>query len=263
MMEHAEVQEPADLMRLQKYLARAGVASRRGSETLMTTGRVTVNGLVVTELGSKVNPRTDQVRVDGVLCSIAERAVTIMLNKPSGYITTMSDPQGRPTVADLVPVDQFPGLFPIGRLDLDTTGLLLFSTDGELGNGLLHPRHHVDKTYIARVDGFLNAQEVKRLREGVLLDDGMTLPAQVEILERSHCATKLRITIHEGRKRQVRRMMSFVGHPVVELERIQFGPLTLHGLKEGCWRLLTPSEEAQITNAAKAHLAAAEKEDRM
>ena len=140
-------------MRLQKFLARAGAASRRGSENLMTAGRVTVNGQVVTELGSKVDPLVDEVAVDGVPVYLAQGPVTIMLHKPAGYVTTMSDPQGRPTVAELVPTDRFPGLFPIGRLDFDTTGLLLFSTDGELGNGLLHPRHHVEKRYLALVNG--------------------------------------------------------------------------------------------------------------
>ena len=143
-------------MRLQKFLARAGAASRRGSENLMTAGRVRVNGEVVTELGSKVDPLCDVVEVDGVVVRLFDSSVTIMLNKPAGYLTTMSDPHGRPCVASLVPTDRFPGLFPVGRLDMDTTGLLLFSTDGELGNSLLHPRYHVDKTYHARVAGIMS-----------------------------------------------------------------------------------------------------------
>ncbi len=237
-------------MRLQKFLARAGVASRRGSENLMTAGRVRVNGEVVTELGSKVDPRVDTVTVDGMTVRLADGAVTIMLHKPAGYITTMSDPQGRPTVAGLVPHDRYPGLFPIGRLDYDTTGLLLFSTDGELGNGLLHPRKHVDKTYEALVDGVMTPAEARRLREGVLLDDGMTLPAEVELLDASHGRSLVSITIHEGRKRQVRRMCSFVGHPVVELHRKSFGPLGLRGLEEGAWRVLDADEVAALRRAA-------------
>ncbi len=237
-------------MRLQKFLARAGVASRRGSENLMTAGRVRVNGKVTTELGSKVDPRVDTVTVDGMTVRLADGAVTIMLHKPAGYITTMSDPQGRPTVADLVPHDRYPGLFPIGRLDYDTTGLLLFSTDGELGNGLLHPRKHVDKTYEALVDGIMTPDEARRLREGVLLDDGMTLPAEVELLDASHGRSLVSITIHEGRKRQVRRMCSFVGHPVVELHRKSFGPLGLRGLGEGAWRVLDEDEVAALRRAA-------------
>ncbi len=153
-------------MRLQKFLARAGVASRRGSENLMTAGRITVNGEVVTELGSKVDPLVDQVAVDGVPVRLEGGPVTIMLHKPAGYVTTMSDPQGRPTVAELVPTDRFPGLFPIGRLDFDTTGLLLFSTDGEPGNGLLHPRHHVEKRYLALVNGKPTPEQLDQLGAG-------------------------------------------------------------------------------------------------
>ncbi len=237
-------------MRLQKFLARAGVASRRGSENLMTAGRVSVNGQVVSELGSKVDPRVDVVRVDGREVRLADSAVTLMLNKPSGYLTTMSDPFGRPTVADLVPVSRYPGLFPIGRLDFDTTGILLFSTDGELGNGLLHPRRHVDKSYIARVDGRVGAREVRALCEGVMLEDGITLPAEVEVASADARESVLRITIHEGRKRQVRRMCEFVGHPVRELHRSRFGPLELGDLAEGSWRLLTDEEVESLRRAA-------------
>uniref|UniRef100_UPI0022E1E4E4 pseudouridine synthase n=1 Tax=Eggerthella sinensis TaxID=242230 RepID=UPI0022E1E4E4 len=147
-------------MRLQKFLARAGAASRRGSENLMTAGRVTVNGDVVTELGSKVDPLVDEVAVDGAVVRLADGPITLMLHKPAGFVTTMSDPQGRPTVAELVPTERYPGLFPIGRLDYDTTGLLLFSTDGELGNGLLHPKHHVTKRYLACVEGTPTEREL-------------------------------------------------------------------------------------------------------
>lgn len=237
-------------MRLQKFLARAGVASRRGSENLMTAGRVCVNGTVVTELGSKVDPRVDVVTVDGMQVRLADGSVTLMLHKPAGVITTMSDPHGRPTVADLVPHDRYPGLFPIGRLDFDTTGLLLFSTDGELGNGLLHPRRHVDKTYEAILDGAMNEDDAARLREGVLLDDGMTLPAKVELIDVSRGRSRVAITIHEGRKRQVRRMCSFVGHPVIELHRKSFGPLELRGLEVGAWRMLDAEEVAALRRAA-------------
>ena len=160
-------------MRLQKFLARAGAASRRGSENLMTAGRVTVNGKVVTELGSKVDPLVE-VAVDGAVVRLADGPVTIMLHKPAGFVTTMSDPQGRRTVAELVPTERYPGLFPIGRLDFDTTGLLLFSTDGELGNGLLHPKHHVTKRYLACVEGRPTERDLALLRRGIELDDGPT-----------------------------------------------------------------------------------------
>lgn len=232
-------------LRLQKFLARSGVASRRGSENLMTAGRVTVNGKVVTELGSKVDPRVDKVAVDGKEINPAGDAVTLMLNKPTGYVTTMSDPQGRPCVADLVPNHQYPGLFPIGRLDNNTSGLLLFSTDGELGHNLLHPKYEVDKVYEVVAEGMLDCKAISLLEDGVELDDGMTAPAKLEILQ-TGSKTKALITIHEGRKRQVRRMFEKVGHPVVSLKRLKFGPLELGDLKSGSWRLLNEAECARL-----------------
>lgn len=271
-------------MRLQKFLARAGVASRRGSENLMTAGRVTVNGQTVTELGSKVDPRVDVVQVDGRKVSLAFGPVTLAFHKPLGVLTTMDDPQGRPTVADYVPTDEYPGLFPVGRLDKDTTGLLLFTTDGELGHGLLRPRGHVDKSYLALVDGVPAAGQLRRLREGVVLDDGPTLPAQVELLEGAACDAALRvlrasspvppgasarharackagkaagavarITIHEGRNRQIRRMFAAVGHPVVALHRERFGPIGLDAqeLPRGRWRRLSDSEVDDLWEAVR------------
>ena len=268
-------------MRLQKFLARAGVASRRGSENLMTAGRVTVNGHVVTELGSKVDPRVDEVAVDGRAVRLADGPVTLMLHKPAGYVTTMSDPQGRPTVADLVPTDRHPGLFPVGRLDADTTGLLLFSTDGELGNGLLHPKRHVTKRYLACVEGRPAERELARLRRGIDLDDGPTRPADVRLLEgaaarraerlldmppvapprssreyaavcegRAAARSIVRVALCEGRKRQVKRMLAAVGHPVVALHRDSFGPLGLGGLPRGEWRELSAEEVAALHVAA-------------
>ena len=240
-------------MRLQKFLARAGVASRRGSENLMTAGRVRVNGEVVTELGSKVDPTVDVVEVDGVVARLFDSSVTIMLNKPAGYLTTMSDPQGRPCVAELVPTDRFPGLFPVGRLDMDTTGLLLFSTDGELGNGLLHPKRHVDKTYHARVKGIMSEEQARQLSDGIELDDGPTLPAHVRIDRIAKGCTDVEIIIHEGRKRQVKRMCSAVGHEVLRLHRSNFGPLSLDGLAEGQWRTLSDAAVNALRQAAGMH----------
>ena len=238
-------------MRLQKFLARAGAASRRGSENLMTAGRVTVNGQVVTELGSKVDPLVDQVAVDGVPVRLEGGPVTIMLHKPAGYVTTMSDPQGRPTVAELVPTDRFPGLFPIGRLDFDTTGLLLFSTDGELGNAVLHPSRHVDKTYRALVKGKPSEAALDRLRSGVVLDDGPTQPAEVRLAGRKGKNAYVEIIIHEGRKRQVKRMCEAIGHPVLQLHRASFGPLELGDLPEGKYRVLSEQEVAALERASK------------
>ena len=169
-------------MRLQRFLARAGVASRRGSEDLMTAGRVTVNGQVATELGTKVDVDRDHIEVDGMPVKLNQGAVYLMLYKPTGYLTTMSDPQERPCVADLVPRDRFPGLFPVGRLDRDTTGLLLFTTDGDLSQDLLHPSKHVYKTYQALVDGHLTDLDLEPLRRGIELDDGLCQPAICRVI---------------------------------------------------------------------------------
>jgi 23S rRNA pseudouridine2605 synthase len=267
-------------MRLQKYLARAGAASRRGSEDLMTAGRVTVNGVVVSELGSKVDPQSDEVRVDGKLVTLADQWDYLIMHKPAGYLTTMDDPQGRPTVVELLPKERAAGLFPVGRLDLDTTGLLLFMTDGELAYQLLHPKHHVSKRYLATVDGVFTEEDADQLREGVELLDGMTQPAELRILsplqdaslndkhlkqfkklntnERVQKAagelpivtTEVEITIKEGRKRQVKRMFAHTGHPVVRLHRAAFGPLELGSLPEGALRSLTEEEIKALKNAA-------------
>ncbi len=237
-------------MRLQKYLARSGVASRRACENLIVAGRVSVNGVVKTELGTKVIPEKDHVTLDGKNITLNEAKVVLMLNKPKGYLTSMSDPFLRPCIADLIPTEKYPGIFPVGRLDYDTTGLLLFTTDGELGNKLLHPREHVDKTYRALVAGHINAEEFNCLSKGVVLDDGITHPANVELVTRTKKNMWILITIHEGRNRQVRRMCEAVGHPVLKLQRISFGPLDLGDLKEGTFRVLTPLEYKALYQAA-------------
>lgn len=236
-------------MRLQKFLARAGAASRRGSEDLMTAGRVRVNGEVVTELGTKVDPAVDVVTLDGKRLSLAEEPVYIALNKPAGVMTTMSDPQGRMTVATLVPTTEYPGLFPVGRLDYETTGLLLFTTDGEIAHRLLHPKWHVEKVYRALIDGRAVEAELQRLRDGVALDDGLTAPARVKSLRSSGTTTFVEIAITEGRKRQVRRMFSKIGHPVLELHRASFGPVPLGDLSRASWRHLSAEEVAALRAA--------------
>lgn len=230
-------------MRLQKFLARAGVASRRKCEGLILAGRVSVNGEVVRELGTVVDPERDRVAFDGVVRSIPDARVVLMLNKPAGYLTAMEDARGR-TVAELVPVSDFPGLFPVGRLDRDTTGLLLFTTDGELGNALLHPSRHVDKRYVAVVKGVVGEDAVRALERGIVLEDGVTAPARCEILSRDRRRDRstVALTIHEGKKRQVKRMLASVGHEVCSLHRESFGPLRLGGLPEGKWRRLSASE---------------------
>ncbi len=217
----------------------------------MTAGRVRVNGAVVASLGSKVDPRVDLIEVDGKRVVPMGAPVYMALNKPAGCVTTMSDPQGRPTVSSLVPVDEHPGLFPVGRLDLETTGLLLFTTDGELSHRLLHPRWKVPKTYVAVVDGTPGPHACSTLESGVDLDDGTTAPAIVRVLETRSDSALVEITIREGRKRQVRRMFSAVGHPVVQLHRTVFGPVELGTLEPGAWRMLDEREIAALRAATE------------
>ncbi len=256
-------------MRLQRFLARAGVASRRGSERLMTEGRVRVNGDVVTELGSKVDPNRDVVTVDGRPCSVLEAPCYLMLYKPGGYLTTMSDPQGRPTVAELVPTERYPGLYPVGRLDMDTTGLLLFTTNGNAGQDLLHPSSHVDKHYVALVNGTPDEADFDRLRRGIMLEDGPASPAEPEHIAAGDPlyrvvapggAGKNRagrpndvvgLTIHEGRKHQVKKMMLACGHKVLRLHRDKFGPLVLSDVDPGSWRLLNDAEVKAIESLCR------------
>ncbi len=248
-------------MRLQRFLARSGVESRRGSETLMTAGRVRVNGAVVTELGVKVDADHDVVEVDGVRVKPAAQPTYLMLNKPAGYLTTMSDPQGRPCVAELVPTARHPGLFPVGRLDFDTTGLLLFTTDGDLAQALLHPSHHVEKTYHALVDGVVRPRDLEPLRAGIALDDGPCQPARCRLLTArdaraicphgiEHGTSAVEVIIREGRKNQVKRMLSAIHHPVIALHRPRFGPLALGDLAIGSWRYLGERDIAALCAAA-------------
>ena len=237
------------LVRLQKFLARGGVASRRASEKLIVEGHVCINGQIVTELGVKIDPEKDEVTVDGKRVVVKEKPVVLMLYKPAGYLTSMKDDRQRPCVAQLVPLDTYPGLFPIGRLDFDTTGLLLFTTDGELGNALCHPSFHVDKEYHALVKGHPSRASLSTLEKGVLLKDGLTAPARVSVLKQDKTSTLLALTIHEGKKRQVKRMCEAVGHPVIRLHRAQFGPLSLGKLAEGDYRVLSEEEVAQLRSS--------------
>jgi 23S rRNA pseudouridine2605 synthase len=227
-------------MRLAKYLAHAGVASRRAAEKLVADGRVSVGGEVVTDPARDVDDASG-VEVDGRTLAGAEPREVHMLNKPAGVVSTASDTHGRPTVVDLVASQR--RLYPVGRLDADTTGLLLLTNDGELANRLAHPRHGVEKVYRARVEPApVPDAALRRLREGVELEEGRTAPALAREVEPG----LLEISIHEGRKRQVRRMCEAVGHPVAQLERIAFGPLRLRGLGPGESRLLTPAEVERL-----------------
>jgi 23S rRNA pseudouridine2605 synthase len=225
-------------VRLAKFLAHAGVASRRASEELVRAGRVTVNGRHVTDPASDT-AKSDDVAVDGEPVRREERVVYV-LNKPTGVVSTAKDTHNRPTVTDLIGSGK--RLYPVGRLDADTTGLILLTNDGELANRLTHPRYEVPKTYRATTAKRVPDRALKALRDGIELDDGMTHPAEV----RQPKPGTLELTIHEGRKRQVRRMLEAVGHPVHTLERIAFGPLTLKGLKPGDHRRLTPAEVERL-----------------
>ena len=223
-------------MRLGKYLATAGVASRRASEEIVRAGRVTVDGQTVTDPARDVGA-SHAVAVDGRKIATARDRVVYALNKPAGVVSTARDPQGRPTVVTMVP--QTERLYPVGRLDIDTTGLILLTNQGELAHRLTHPSFEVEKTYRAVLGGpALHERTLSALREGVELEDGRTAPAQV----RRVSADTLEITIHEGRKRQVKRMCEAVGHPVKRLERVAFGPLALGELPRGRWRKLTDAE---------------------
>ena len=227
-------------VRLNRYLASAGVGSRRAVDELIRDARVTVNGTVA-ELGTSVG-EGDEVRVDGRPVS-AEQQAWVLLHKPAGVVTTANDPQGRRTVLDLVgsPLR----LFPVGRLDMETTGALLLTNDGLLAHRLMHPSHEVDKVYVAEVEGRPDAASLERLRSGIELDDGPTAPAQVSEL----APGRIELRIHEGRNRQVRRMCEAVGHPVVHLHRSAYAGLTVDGLAPGRWRELEPAELDRLRNA--------------
>ncbi len=243
-----------ELPRLQKVLADAGVASRRASEEMIASGRVSVNGRVVTELGTKVDPETDAIRVDGELIHTAAppKKVYLMLNKPVGVVSTARDPHAGKTVLDLV-AQVGTRVYPVGRLDADSAGLLLLTNDGEFANRMTHPRYHVPKTYRVRARGFVDREAVTRLANGVDLPEGRTAPADVRFVEYDSAtqSTILDITLYEGRNRQVRRMLEAVGHPVRDLTRIGFGNLRLKGLAPGTWRKLRPDEIAGLLAMAQ------------
>ena len=238
------------LIRLQKILSQAGVASRRAAEKLIVEGRVSVNGHTVLELGTKADPARDDIRVDGRRIRSAARPRYILLNKPRGYVTTRQDEKRRRTVLDLLDgIREY--VYPVGRLDYDTEGLLLLTNDGELAAKLTHPRHGVERTYEARVAGMPGDRALEKLRKGIPLDGRRTLPADVLLLNKDRDANGvLLITIREGRNRQVRRMCEAVGHPVDRLKRIKFGPIGDRRLPVGAWRDLTVEEVRKLTSLA-------------
>lgn len=245
MSEPADVPNPANTEgpRLQKVLAQAGLGSRRVCENMIADGEVTVNGAAA-ELGRRVDVDRDKIEVNGVLIGVAPGLVYYLMNKTTGVVTTADDPQGRPTVVQVVP--DSPRVFPVGRLDMNTEGLLLLTNDGDLTHRLTHPSFGVDKEYLAHVQGTPSRGALRTLREGVELEDGITAPAQASLIGDS----VVRLVIHEGRNRQVRRMCEAVGHPVQRLVRSRIGPLRDGHLKPGQWRELTQDEVRDLERAA-------------
>ena len=236
---------PEAAERLQKLLARVGLGSRRACEEIICAGRVTVNGEVAA-LGRRVDPRHDRVAVDGVPVPVLPGLVHYLLNKPPGVVTTADDPIGRPTVVSLVP--RRPRVFPVGRLDADSEGLLVLTNDGELAHRLTHPSYGVDKEYLVEVEGVPGPRALAALRRGVDLDDGRTAPARVGVV----APGVLKVVVHQGRNRQVRRMCEAVGHPVRRLVRTRIGPVSDPSLAPGRWRALTPAEVRALAAAARA-----------
>lgn len=235
--------------RLQKVIAHAGVASRRKAEELILQGRVSVNGKPVTELGVKVQANKDKIEVDGVPID-KEEPVYFLLYKPSGVISSVSDDRDRKVVTDYVQVEQ--RVFPVGRLDYETSGLILLTNDGEFANLLMHPRHTINKVYVAKVEGIPTKESLKRLEKGIMLEDGKTAPAQVKLMtvDKKKNTAIVRLSIHEGRNRQVRRMFEAIGHGVQKLKREEYSFLTLKGMNPGDVRPLKPIEVKHLRELA-------------
>lgn len=232
-------------MRLQKYLASCGIASRRNSEKIITEGRVSVNGIIVSELGTQIDELKDVVQVDGITVFPESEKHYIAYNKPVGEVSTAHDPEGRPTVMDRF-ADYPVRLFPVGRLDYDSEGLLLLTNDGDMMNRLLHPSFEIQKAYLTKVSNAVSDDEIQKLRKGVIIDGRMTSPASVKLIRHDTFSTDLLITIHEGRNRQVRKMIDAIGHQVVRLKRVRFGPVLLGDLPSGMWRKLSSEEIAKL-----------------
>jgi 23S rRNA pseudouridine2605 synthase len=246
--------------RLQKILSQAGVASRRAGEQLMLEGRVTVNGTTIRELGTKADPAHDDIRVDGRRVKVVERHLYLLLNKPSGYVSTRSDPEHRPTVIDLLKgISEY--VYPVGRLDFESEGLLLLTNDGDLAARLTHPSHGVVRVYEARVLGVPDAHDLRRLARGVPIDGRPTEPAEIEMVSDRIGIATLRVTIREGRNRQVRKMCDAIGHPVRRLRRVAIGPIRDAKLKPGQWRELTDEEVRKLRAAAAGTAARTSKGD--
>ncbi|ULA60980.1 MAG: Pseudouridine synthase [Nitrospira sp.] len=245
-------------VRLQKLIAGTGLASRRKAEELIISGRVTINGHVVKELGTKVDPERDHVKVDGKHLRAAQPYVYLILNKPKNVMSTLDDPEGRPTVKDFLRGVTV-RVFPVGRLDFDSEGLMLLTNHGDLAQALLHPRYHVPKTYLIKVKGVLDDAKIETLERGVKLEDGFTAPAKINKVSRAESNSWLEVTIHEGRKHQVKRMIEAVGHSVIKLTRIRMGPLLLGDLAVGEYRFLTDREANRLRELVEDRVARAER----
>ena len=240
-------------VRLQKIISAAGIASRRAAEKLIEEGRVQVNGATVTELGTKADPEVDDIRVDERRVKQAQRHRYFLLNKPRGYVTTRSDPEHRPTVLDLLKgVREY--VYPVGRLDFDSEGLLILTNDGDLAATLTHPKHEVERVYEAQVLGVPDAHDIDRLARGIVIEGRRTAPAQIELLRERRTegdTSVLRVTIHEGRTRQVRKMADAIGHPVRTLKRVRIGPIADKNLRVGTYRELTPEEVRKLRHSGR------------
>jgi len=232
--------------RLQKYLAECGIASRRKCEEYIISGRVKVNNKIIKDLGVKIDPEVDIIKFDGKIVKRNLNLVYIMLNKPVGYITSSKDQFNRPTVLDLVKIQE--RIYPIGRLDYATSGLLLLTNDGELANILMHPKNKINKTYIAEIKGIPKPDELEKFRNGILIDGKLTSEALIKITKEKDYSSIVEIVIHEGMNRQIRKMCSAIGHPVISLKRIKVGEITLGNLKEGQWRFLNNNEIKYLKN---------------
>ena len=233
------------LMRLHKVLSEAGVASRRGAETLIADGRVSVNGHTTRVLGLKADPESDEIRVDGKLVPPRAPKAYYVLYKPRGVVTSLKDPDGRSTIKDLTPHIK-PKVFPVGRLDYDSEGLLLLTNDGQLALKLSHPRYGVPRTYLVKVKGVLSQEEIRRLEQGIKLEDGMSPPLKIRPVRKLTKNSWLRITLREGRNRVIKRTFQAIHHPVLQLKRITYASLTLSGLKPGDYRPLSPREVQRL-----------------
>lgn len=232
-------------LRLQKYIAQCGLASRRRAEEMIRQGRVTVDGKRIMDMGLKIIPGIQEVRLDGAPIHLVNEQITLLLNKPKGYVTTLSDPQGRPIVTSLLQGIQA-RVFPVGRLDFDTEGALILTNDGELAESIQHPRHEVKKTYEALVSGRPVVPDLHQLEQGIVIEGKKTAPATIVVIRRMNQSTLVKITIHEGRKRQVKKMFAAIGNPVLHLKRIAYGQLFLKDLPIGGYRILSANDLKKI-----------------